>query len=287
MFDIIKKCTGMNPNSGDYRVNKNIKLDNRIALIFSVCIVVGFFCVLFFLQNTELTLGDSMSPPSKHHLFGTDIMGRDMLVRTATALITSIWICGVASLLSVIASLCISVLAQWNQSSMWLVKLAIDLFISVPHMLLLIILTLAFGGGAMGVISAVVLTHWPKLTCLLIEEVNNIKRCQFVQLSFQFGQPYLKVLFYHIIPFIVPHCIVGFLFAFPHILIHISGLTFLGFGLEPSDPSIGELLSESSRYLISGHWWLALFPGITLLFFLMAVALIGQVLGSKFSRRGK
>ena len=59
--------------------------------------------------------------------------------------------------------------------------------------------------------------------------------------------------------------LVGFLLMFPHAILHEAGLTFLGFGLEPSRPAIGIMLSEAMRHISGGRWWLAVFPGLALL----------------------
>ncbi len=63
---------------------------------------------------------------------------------------------------------------------------------------------------------------------------------------------------------------------FPHAIMHEAGVTFLGFGLSPHEPAIGIILSESMKYLATGDWWLALFPGIALLIVVLLFDIAGE-----------
>jgi len=69
----------------------------------------------------------------------------------------------------------------------------------------------------------------------------------------------------HYLPHLLPQLFVGFILLFPHAILHESAITFLGFGLSPEQPAIGIILSESMKYLSTGIWWLAFFPGLSLI----------------------
>ncbi|MGR5144002.1 ABC transporter permease [Photobacterium sp. DNB23_23_1] len=251
-------------------------LQKNIATLSAVFVGILFYCAVLPVQSQAVDLHQVLMPPSADNWFGTDVMGRDMWGRTVKGLLLSIQIGGGSALLSGFIALFLTIIAGLNQRCEWGVSLIIDMFMAIPHLLLLIIMTLALGGGMNGVIWAVALTHWPKLTRLLVEEQRGLLKCQFVQLAGQFGRPKWFILWHHVLPFFLPHCLIGILLMIPHALIHVSGLTFLGFGLEPTTPSIGILLSEASRYMLSGNWWLAVFPGLVLLVVLLLLSVIGQ-----------
>ena len=80
----------------------------------------------------------------------------------------------------------------------------------------------------------------------------------------------------HILPLIVSQIIVGVILMFPHAIMHEAAITFLGFGLPPHEPDIGVILSESMNYLSSGYWWLAFYPGVSLLLVVLLFDLIGE-----------
>lgn len=252
------------------------RLQQNITILTVIFIGILFYCSVLPVQSQAIDLHQVLMAPSVDNWFGTDAMGRDMWGRTAKGLLLSIQIGGGSALLSGFIALVLTIVAGLNQRCEWGVSLVVDMFMAIPHLLLLIIMTLALGGGMSGVIWAVALTHWPKLTRLLVEEQRGLLMCQFVQLAGQFGRPKWSILWHHVLPFLSPHCLIGVLLMIPHALIHVSGLTFLGFGLEPTTPSIGILLSDASRYMLSGNWWLAVFPGLVLLAVLLLLSSIGQ-----------
>jgi len=252
----------------------------------SALLTIIVLCLAYPNNGETINFAEQLLAPSVNHWFGTDWLGRDQFSRTVSALILSLSIGIGSALLSALIALALALLAGISQKIAWLVNLIVDAMISIPHLLLLIILVLAFGGGANGVIFAVALSHWPKLTRLLCDEITALKQCHFVVLSSQFGQSRFKVLFLHVMPFLIPHWLTALLLTVPHTLLHVAGLTFLGFGLEPSTASIGVLLADSTRYIITGHWWLALFPGLVLLITMLLLSTLAHRLVTQIKQRG-
>lgn len=84
----------------------------------------------------------------------------------------------------------------------------------------------------------------------------------------------------HMIPQLIPQFVTGLVLLFPHAILHEAGVTFLGFGLPPEQPAVGVILSESMGYLMTGKWWLAVFPGAAL----VLSVLLFQGLGQSVSR---
>ena len=74
----------------------------------------------------------------------------------------------------------------------------------------------------------------------------------------------------------MPQFLTGLVLLFPHAILHEASVTFLGFGLASEQPAIGVILSESMRYLTTGKWWLALFPGLALVLVVILFALLGD-----------
>ena len=134
----------------------------------------------------------------------------------------------------------------------------------IPHMLLLILICVACGRGLKGVILGVALTHWTSLARLIRGEVLQLKEQIYIKTSRKLGKSNLYIAMKHMAPHLLPQFIVGLVLLFPHAILHESSITFLGFGLSNEQPAIGIILSEAMKYLITGKWWLALFPGIML-----------------------
>lgn len=235
-------------------------------------IVVVIFAVLWPSQGTDVNLLAKLQAPSLNHWFGTDWLGRDQFSRTMKALISSLQIGVTAAFFSSLIAFSFAIIASTHERLAWTIDLLVDTVMSLPHLLLLILLTLAFDGSAQGVIFAITLSHWPKLTRLLRAEVTQLVNQPYILIARNFGKPYWRILVEHMLLHLLPQWITGLMLLIPHAILHAAGLTFLGFGLDPNTPSMGVLLSEASRYLIIGHWWLALFPGVVLVLVLLLLA---------------
>jgi peptide/nickel transport system permease protein len=214
--------------------------------------------------------------PSFEHIFGTDWMGRDMFQRTIAGLGLSIMVGFIASVISTIISITLGLFSSFNKFADEVVAGIIDLFGSIPHILLIILVSIMFGGGIIGVIMGVGLTHWTPLARVLRSEVKEIKTKEYISLAENLGRSKIWIATKHIFPLIVSQIIVGVILMFPHAIMHEAAITFLGFGLPPHEPAIGVILSESMHYLSSGYWWLAFYPGMSLLIVVLLFDFIGE-----------
>ena len=220
-------------------------------------------------------------PPSADHPFGTDWLGRDMFARTLSGLSLSVGVGLVATAGSALVSLLLGTAAATlgktaDRAISWL----IDLFLSVPHLVSLLLISFALGGGAKGVAIGIMLTHWPSLARVVRAEVMQLRSADYIRISRRLGKSRRWIVFRHMLPHLAPQTIVGVLLLFPHAVLHEAAITFLGLGLPPDQPAIGIILSESMRYLSTGMWWLAFFPGLCLLFVVRAFDSIGDRLRS-------
>lgn len=214
--------------------------------------------------------------PSLLYLFGTDWLGRDMLARTIKGLSTSILVGVTASAVSaVIAAILGCAAATLGRRADAVITWVIDLFLSVPHIILIMLISIAVGKGLPGVLIGIAATHWTSLARVIRAEVMAIKNANYITVSRAMGRSELWIAGRHLIPHILPQFLVGLVLLFPHAILHEAAITFLGFGLPPEQPAIGIILSESMRYLSSGMWWLAAIPGAVLL----AVVLLFDALG--------
>ncbi len=217
--------------------------------------------------------------PSLAHLFGTDWLGRDMLSRTIKGLSTSIVIGIVASSISAVMAVVLgTAAATLGKKTDMVITWVIDLFMSVPHLILIMLISIACGKGLMGVLIGVAVTHWTSLARVIRAEVLALKNSQYIGVSRAMGKSNIWIARKHIFPHIFPQFIVGLVLTFPHAILHEASVTFLGFGLSPEQPAIGIILSESMRFLSSGMWWLAVFPGLVLLLVVMLFDAIGETL---------
>ncbi len=221
--------------------------------------------------------GAKFTAPCMQHIFGTDFMGRDMFFRCVKGLSTSLVIAVIAAAISSMIALVIGVAAAvLGGKADSFVNWCVDLCMGLPHLILLILISFMLGRGTKGVMVAVALTHWPELTRVVRAEVLQIRSAQYVQAAYKMGKTDFQVAKEHIIPHVLPVYLIGVILLFPHAIMHEASITFLGFGLPAEEPAIGVILSESMKYIATGKWWLALFPGIMLLVAVMLFDVIGE-----------
>lgn len=221
--------------------------------------------------------GEKLLSPGVGHIFGTDDMGRDMLFRSvkglSTSLKTAVLAAGVSSVIALAAGVAAAVFGGFVDR---LINWCVDLCMGIPHLILLILISFMLGRGARGVTVAVALTHWPELTRVVRSEVLQIRSSQYVKAAYRMGRSRIQVAWEHMIPHVLPVYLIGVILLFPHAIMHEASITFLGFGLPAEEPAIGVILSESMKYIATGKWWLALFPGLMLLAAVMLFDVIGE-----------
>lgn len=246
----------------------------------ALLLVGGTLCVAQLFSPDDLQVNHLLRklPPSLLHPFGTDMLGRDMALRTLLALGQSIQIGLIAAVASTALSVILGLLASVNRLADRLVGVATELFLGLPHFVLLMLVAYAAGGGVKGVILGVGLTHWPRLARVLRHEAKTIMTADYVAVSRGLGRGPLWIARHHLAPHMVPQIIAGFVLIFPHAILHEAGLSFIGLGIPPHLPSIGVILSESLRAIGAGFWWLAVFPGIALLLVALSFELFGESL---------
>ena len=258
--------------------NMNLRTKTLLTIGLTVFILVAVVITSLFINSADITTNfNAMNqPPSFEHLFGTDWMGRDMFTRTMKGLGLSVQIGAGASILSSVIAIILAFVGSINSKLDSFIAWLVDLFLSVPHILLIILISIGLGGGAFGVTMGVALTHWTSLTRILRAEIKQINTSEFVKLSQRFGKSKIWIAKKHILPLVITQIIVGTILIFPHAIMHEASVTFLGFGLSPHEPAIGVILSESMKYLATGNWWLALFPGLALLIIVLLFDIAGE-----------
>jgi peptide/nickel transport system permease protein len=224
-------------------------------------------------------------PPSLQHPFGTDPLGRDVLARTVKALSVSLWVGLVAALASAAIALALAAASTFGRRADAAVGFLVDMALGLPHMVLLVLVAFALGGGRTAVIVAVGATHWPRLARILRAEMMQVLGSDYVTLSRRFGRSRAFIARHHLMPHVAPQLLVGTLLLFPHAILHEAGLTFLGFGADPATPAIGVMLAESMRSLTAGLWWLGVWPGLALLLVVLALDGVGTGLRGLVSPR--
>ena len=275
-----------NLNSSLKRKSSPFEFGIREKTIFSLGLFIVFFIAILIAgsaidpEKFSIDLINKNQSPSLSHIFGTDWIGRDMFFRTLKGLSISMKIGVLSSIISGIIAVILGVIGpSCGKKVDSVITWFIDLVLSVPHTLIIILISMAAGGGLKGIVLGVSLTHWTSLTRIIRAEVMQVKESDYTKIAKNFGKSNLYIAKNHILPHIIPQFLVGIVLIFPHAILHEASVTFLGFGLQSHEPAIGIILSEAMKYLTSGKWWLAFFPGASLVLVSMMVDSIGKKIG--------
>ncbi|WP_425538586.1 ABC transporter permease [Microaceticoccus formicicus] len=267
----------MNSIAKKWNNRQKMLLNIGVSIVFISLIILLSFLIPEKLLSTDVKSKNVL--PSMTHLFGTDWLGRDMFARSIYGLKLSMSIGLLTSVVSVAIALTLgSISALGGKFLDGIVSWIIDLFIGMPHLVFMVLLSFMVGGGKKGIILGVGLTHWPSLARLIRSKIMQVKSENYIQISRQMGAGRFEIFKEHILPHLLPQAIVGFILLFPHVILHESALTFLGFGLSPQTPAMGIILSEGMGYISTGSWWLILLPAILLIMLVKCFGVIGEKL---------
>ena len=256
------------------RRTKAVALTAAMALLL---IAVYAFGILIPEDAYASSFLNAKQPPSWEHPFGTDSLGRDLLMRTLKGMSVSITVGLAASIVSAIVAVFVGIAAA--AGSKWVdgfINWVIDLVMGVPHTILVILISFAMGRGLKGLLIGIAATHWCSLARLIRGEVLQLRGQPYVAVSRRLGKSTGWILVHHLLPHLVPQFFVGLVLMFPHAILHEAAISFLGYGLPPEQPAIGIILSESMKYISAGMWWTAVFPGLVMVLIVLLVDRLGD-----------
>ena len=259
-----------------------------LALIVLVGIIaVAIAAPLISPQNpydlTQVDLLDNLQPPGSKSfsgmtfLLGTDGQGRDILSAIFYGLRTSL-IVGVASgVLALIVGVLFGLTAAYYGGYVdTLIMRIVDLQLSVPPILVALILLVLLGGGADKIVIALVVVQWAFFarTVRGVALVENAREYMDAARCLKLGP--VTILLGHLLPNCLPTLIVVATVQVASAISLEATLSFLGLGLPPTQPSLGLLIANGFRFMMSGNYWVSLFPGIALLITVMSINIVGD-----------
>ena len=265
---------------------RNNKLKILVSF-FAFALVLFIICygLLNLGKSTDYSFDNTFSAPSLSHIFGTDNYGRDMAQLTLSGLSISLVCAFVSSLVSVILALLFAIGASTEHTFLSTAfETLTNAVLGIPHIVLMILVSFAVGKGALGVIAAVSLTHWPTLSRVLSNDLRQIKTSNWYKIERSLLASKLQLVTKHIVPNVSRQLLTGATLALPHAILHESTLTFLGFGFSPEVPAIGNILSETLKFTLTGNWWLSIFPGISLIVCVVAVSKLAERLQNRLEK---
>lgn len=227
-----------------------------------------------------VALDNVLAPPSLVHPFGTDDTGRDVLALALQAMRVSFTVAALAALVAAAVGLVVGLLAGALGGIVdGVLMRVVDFLGSQNHFLFGLLLVVLFrpvlgAGGA--VMLSVGLTHWLVIARIVRGELLSLRERPFVAAAIGGGATRVRLMVRHFLPHLAPATAVGLVLLLPHAIFHESALSFLGVGLPPHQPSLGNLIAAGQRSLLTGAWWISVFPGFLILIASVAFGTLGE-----------
>lgn len=208
---------------------------------------------------------------------GTDALGRCVLSRIIYGARVSLSAGFVAVGISLILGIFLGIIAGyyggWIDSALMRV---VDIMFAFPALLLAIVIVAIIGQGLGKAMIAIGIVYTPQMARIIRSSVLYIKEMEYIEVQRAIGSSHFRVIFRHVLPnSIAPVIVYGTLMLATAIL-DCAALGFLGLGAQPPTPEWGAMLSKSYSYIVSGAWWAATFPGISILFSVLGLNLLGD-----------
>lgn len=257
------------------------------AVILGVIVLAVIVVPLVVNLNQQFVdLAAANRPPSLAHPFGTDEMGRDVLLRCIYGLRVSLMVGIVAAVVSTVLGTLIGVLA--GAAGGWLDRLlmrAVDTVASVPHLLLGVVIVAVLGPSLTSVVISISLTHWLSSARIVRSEILSLRGRPFIDAAIAGGSSRLRVMGRHLLPNVAPQVLLATTLMVPHAVWHETALSFLGLGMPPHLASIGNMINDAQRSLLTGGWWMSLAPGLMLVVATLAISGLSGVWRDRLNPR--
>lgn len=258
----------------------------RNSLSFAALIVIGTIAGMAILaplispyDPNATDSNQAMSSVSLQHPMGTDIFGRDILSRVIHGARVDLLVALGATLIALVISSAVGSLSGYSGG--WIdhtLMRVIDTIMSFPSFILAMGITAALGNKLINVVIAIAITHIPIYTRLIRGEMLRIREMEYAEAARTVGNPKSRIIFYHLLPNCFPPVIVQATLAMGWAILTVAGLSFIGLGIQPPLSEWGYMTAEGANYIVSGEWWIFLFPGLAIMITVLSFNMVGDAL---------
>ncbi|MGC8658524.1 MAG: ABC transporter permease [Desulfomonilaceae bacterium] len=254
---------------------------NKMAMA-GLCMVAFLFFVAIFANELapyppdRIDTSNILAPPTYKHLLGTDVLGRDVLSRIIHGAGVSLSVGFVAVGISTLIGVFLGALSGYYGGLIDKgVMRFVDVMLCFPSFFLILAVIAFIGPSIWNIMIVIGITSWMGVARLVRAEFLSIRERDYVQAAISQGASDTRIIFLHILPNAMAPVLVAATLGIASAVLIESGLSFLGIGVQPPDPSWGNMLTEGKDN-IEIAWWLSLFPGMAILLTVMGYNMLGE-----------
>jgi peptide/nickel transport system permease protein len=228
------------------------------------------------IMDSRLAPGEQMTSGTTAVL-GTDGLGRDMLSAMIYGLRISLGVGAMSGIIALTFGVCIGLMAAYFGGRVdALIMRIVDLQLSFPAILIALVLLATLGKGVDKIIIALIVVQWAYYARTVRGAALVERNKEYVEAATCLALSHKRIVFRHLLPNCMPPLIVVATVQVAHAIALEATLSFLGIGLPVTEPSLGLLISNGFEYMMSGKYWISIYPGIALLVTIVSINLVGD-----------
>lgn len=256
---------------------KHVILSPAAAGLFLLALLSSAAPLLAGSDPAEVRMDQILQPPGSGHLLGTDELGRDIWSRLLHGGRVSLAVGFLAMALSISVGMILGTISGLAGGFIdRLIMRISDMLLSIPSILLMIGFQAIAPQGLLSVILIIGFTGWMLIARVIRTEIRAIRKETYVLAAQKLGAGPLRRFFSHLLPRCMPSIIVLAAGTAGHAILAEATLSFLGLGIPQTIPSWGNMLTGAQGYLMSGAWWIAVFPGLCIALTIYFINVLGD-----------
>lgn len=258
-----------------------------LAIVLLVVAIAVFVPLVSPYKSTEIIPGDSLLGPSARHWFGSDDLGRDVMVRVAEGYRISLTVAIGSVLIAVLGGIPLGLVAGYFEGVLGeVIMRPLDVLMSFPAILLAVVVMAIFGTGTAVVVLAIGIVYVPVITRIMRASTLVTKRELYIEAVRSRGASRFRLIALHVLPNSVGPTIVQASILMGIAILLESALSFIGLGVRPPTPSLGLMLSSERDFMAQAPW-VVVAPGLAIMLLVLGFNLIGDGLRDRLDPRGR
>ncbi len=272
------------PAVGTVRRISKLLQQNRmlsVGLLILAIVIVAALVGPHFIPHGPLQTAPAlkMQAPSLAHPMGTDNFGRDVFVRVLHGIRLDLRIAFMVALTALLVGTLVGTFSGYSGGIIDDVVMRVtDVMQAFPSFVLAMAITAMLGNTVPNVVIAIAISYMPYFIRLTRGEVLTARELGYAEAARCVGNPEWRIMYLHILPNCLTPALVQATLCLGWAILDASGLAFLGLGVRPPTPEGGVLVGEGAQYIISGEWWVSVFPGAVIVLMAFGFNLIGDSL---------
>jgi peptide/nickel transport system permease protein len=264
------------------RFKFHLFIRNKPALVGLIFLLFVFTLVAFgpslsSYDPLAIDFSVKLNSPSQEHLFGTDNFGRDMTSRIFSGARYTLLAAFVSIVIGLFIGTPLGVISGYLGRRTDLVIMRImDILLAFPPLLLAMAIVSGIGPSLVNAAIAIGVSYIPHFARMSRSKALNIRSMEYVQAAVAVGAPTARILFSHVFPNCLTPIIVQATVYTGYGILWVAGLSFIGLGARVPTPEWGLMIAEGRQYIVSGEWWVTIFPGLFIMLGVTGFTLIGD-----------